>query len=69
MGKKIIHYKVFNNDDELVEFQENNEIIIISISLFTNSLKIEMEDKDSTDASGKVSVGVYLLFRYAESKG
>ena len=68
MGKKIIHYKVFNNDDELVEFQENNEIIIISISLFTNSLKIEMEDKDSTDASGKVSAGVFLLFRYAESK-
>ena len=56
----IVHYKVFKNDEELTQFQKDNPIGIVSISPFTQGVKM---DYDTKDMNGEVSIGVFVVCR------
>ena len=56
---EIVHYKVFKNDDELTQFQKDNSIGIVSISPFTQGVKM---DYDVKDMNGAVSIGVFVVY-------
>ncbi len=47
MDKKIVHYKIFKNDEELTQFQKEHDIGIISIIPFTQGMKLDYDTKDA----------------------
>lgn len=56
---EIVHYKVFKNDEELTQFQKDNLIGIISISPFSQGVKM---DYDTKDMNGEISIGVFVVY-------
>lgn len=64
MDKKIVHYKIFKNDEELTQFQKEHGIGIISIVPFTQGMKL---DYDTKDADAEISIGVFVVFYNKEN--
>ena len=56
---EIVHYKIFKNDAELTHYQKANSIGIVSISPFTQGVKM---DYDTKDMNGAVSIGVFVVY-------
>lgn len=62
MGQRVkLHYKVFDNEQDFVEFQNDLDVVIHQISTIGHDLQIQSDDTEST-TSANFNYHVFVIY-------
>lgn len=57
-----LHYKVFDNEQDFVEFQANLDVQIHQITPIGQKMQIQSENEESTNANANVGYQVFVIY-------